>query len=112
MSVGKSVIGVVKPVDVKAIYVECDFCHGQCICEELYEEMKEEISGVERINRKDTAMKKEETVKEYKAMGFNWKQVDPIFKGDFRYVYIDSINGFSARNFDRKYFFVIKSNCM
>jgi hypothetical protein len=97
----KFVKRVVKPVDVKAIYVECDFCHGQCICEELYEEMKEEISGMERVNRKDIAMKKEETVQEYKAMGFNWKQVDPIFKGDFRYVYIDSIDGFSARNFDR-----------
>ena len=99
----KFVKKVVKSVDGKAMSVECDFCHGQCICKELHEEM----SGVERVNRKDITMKKEETVQEYKAMGFNWKQVDPIFKGDFRYVYIDSINGFSARNFDR-IFFVIK----
>jgi len=108
----KFVRRVVKPVDVNAIDVECDFCHGQCICKELYEEMKEEMSGVERVNREDIAMKKEETVQEYKAMGFNWKQVDPIFKGDFRYVYIDSMNGFSARNFDKKYFFVIIHNYM
>jgi hypothetical protein len=96
----KFVRRVVEPVDENTIDVECDFCHGQCICKELNEEMKEEMSGVERVNRKDIAMKKEETVQEYKAMGFNWEQVDSIFKGDFRYVYIDSINGFSARNFD------------
>jgi len=92
----KFVKKVVKSADVNAMSVECDFCQGKCICEELYEEMKEVIGGVERFNRKDIAMKKEETVHEYKAMGFNWEQVDPIFKGDFRYVYSDFIDGFSA----------------
>jgi hypothetical protein len=65
----------------------------------LYEEMKEVISGVERGNRKDIVIeKKEEKFPVYKAMGFNWKEVDPIFKGDFRYVYIEMIDGFSAGN--------------
>ena len=81
----KFVKKVMKP-DKDEIHVKCDFCIGFCMCEELYEEMKEVIGGVERSNRKDIVMKKEETVQEYKAMGFNWKQVEPVFKGDFRYV--------------------------
>jgi len=68
------------------------------MCEELYEEMKEVIGGVERSNRKDIVMEKEEKVQEYKTMRFNWKKVDPIFKGEFRYVYIELIDGFSAGN--------------
>jgi len=107
----KFVKKVVKSVDGKKISVECDFCVGQCICEELYEEIKEAISGVERSNQKKIVMEKEETVQEYKAMGFNWEQVDPIFKGDFRYVYIDLVGGFSAENYDM-IFSVIKYKCM
>jgi len=100
----KFVKQVVKLVDVNARSDECDFCQGKCICEELYEEMKEVIGGVERLNRKDIAMKKEETVQNYEAMGFNWERVDPIFKGEFRYVYTDLVGGFSAGNYDMKYF--------
>ena len=96
---------VVKPVNMDATPVECDFCFDKCICEEIDAEMKEVIGGVERGNRKDIVIeKKEEKFPVYKTMGFNWKEVDPIFKGDFRYVYIDLIDGFSAGNFDMKYF--------
>jgi len=94
----KFVKKVVKPVDKDETHVKCDFCIGFCMCEELYEEMKEVIGGVERSNRKDIVMEKEEKVQEYKTMRFNWKKVDPIFKGEFRYVYIELIDGFSAGN--------------
>jgi hypothetical protein len=91
---------VVKPVDKDATPVECDFCFDKCICEEIDAEMKEVIGDVESGNRKDIVIeKKEEKFPVYKTMGFNWKEVDPIFKGDFRYVYIEMIDGFSAGKF-------------
>ncbi len=85
----------VKPVDRDARPADCDFCFGKCICEEK--------GG----NRKDIVIeKKEEKFPKYETMGFNWKEVEPIFKGqsekmddvtdDFRYVYIELIDGFSA----------------
>jgi hypothetical protein len=104
----KFVKKVVKSVDGDAMSVECDFCLEKCICEELYEEMKEVIGGVERSNRKDIVMEKEEKVQVYKTMGFNWKEVDPIFKGDFRYVYIELVDGFSAGNSAMKDFVMKK----
>ena len=78
---------VVKPVDKDATFVDCDFCFGKCICDE------------ENGNQKDVVIeKKEEKFPKYATMGFNWKEVDPIFKGqlekmddvndDFRYVYM------------------------
>jgi len=52
------------------------------VCEELDEGMKEVIGDEENVNRKDIVIeKKEEKFVEYKTMGFNWKEVDPIFKG-------------------------------
>jgi hypothetical protein len=90
---------VVKPVNKDETPVKCDFCIGFCICEEIDAEMKEVIGDVESGNRKDIVIeKKEEKFPVYKTMGFNWKEVDPIFKGDFRYVYIEMIDGFSAGN--------------
>ncbi len=108
--IGKDNCEVVKPVDMDATPVECDFCFDKCICEEIYAEMKEwigkcfseevggnvetivceevdegmkeVISDEENVNRKDIVIeKKEEKFPEYKTMGFNWKEVDPIFKG-------------------------------
>ena len=88
-----------KSVDKDETPVECDFCFDECICEEIDEEMKEVIGDVKSGNRKDIVVeKKEEKFPMYKTMGFNWKEVDPIFKGDFRYVYIELIDGFSAGN--------------
>jgi len=104
----KIVKKVVKSVDKGAMSIECDFCMEKCICEELYAEIKEVIGGVERSNRKDIVMEKEKKVQEYKTMGFNWKEVDPIFKGDFRYVYIELIDGFSAGNSAMKDFVMKK----
>jgi len=51
------------------------------ISEEMDEQMKEVIVDEENMNRKDIVIKKEKKFPEYKAMGFNWKEVDPIFKG-------------------------------
>jgi len=51
------------------------------VCEEIDEGMKEVIVDEETMNRKDIVIEKEEKFLEYKAMGFNWKEVDPIFKG-------------------------------
>jgi hypothetical protein len=55
---------------------------GKCFSEEVDEGMKEVIGDEENVNRKDIVIeKKEEKFPEYKTMGFNWKEVDPIFKG-------------------------------
>ena len=98
--IGKDNCEVVKPVDMDATPVECDFCFDKCICEEIDAEMKEVIGDVESGNRKDIVIeKKEEKFPVYKTMGFNWKEVDPIFKGDFRYDYTEMTDGFSAGNF-------------
>jgi len=51
------------------------------ISEEMDEQMKEVIVDEENMNRKDVVIEKEKKFPEYKAMGFNWKEVDPIFKG-------------------------------
>jgi len=52
------------------------------VCEEVDEEMKEVIGNEENVNRKDIVIeKKVKKFPEYKTMGFNWKEVDPIFKG-------------------------------
>ena len=45
---------------------DCDFCFGACICEEKGAIVNE---------------KKEKKFPEYAMMGFNWKEVEPIFKG-------------------------------
>jgi hypothetical protein len=105
----KFVKKVVKSVDGDAMSVKCDFCLEKCICEELYAEMKEMIGDKESGIRKDIVIeKKEEMFPKYKTMGFNWKEVDPIFKGDFRYVYIELIDGFSAGNSAMKDFVMKK----
>ena len=62
----KFVDGDVKPAD-------CDFCFGKCICEE--KGGNQETSDTE---------KKEKKLPEYARMGFNWKEVEPIFKGKNR----------------------------
>jgi len=95
----KFVKKVMKSIDGNTMSVECELCLEKCICEELFAERKEVIGGMERSNRKNIVIEKEEKIQMYKTMGFNWKEVDPISKGDFRYVYIDLIDGFSARNF-------------
>jgi len=51
------------------------------ISEEMDNEKKEVFVDEEDMNRKDIVTKKEKKFPEYKAMGFNWKEVDPIFKG-------------------------------
>jgi len=52
------------------------------VCEEIDEGMKEVIGDEENVNRKDIVIeRKEKKFPEYKTMGFNWKEVDPIFKG-------------------------------
>ena len=52
------------------------------VCEEVDEETKEMIGDEKNGNRKDIVIeKKEEKFPKYKTMGFNWKEVDPIFKG-------------------------------
>ena len=98
----KFVKKVVKSIDGNTMSVECELCLEKCICEELFAERKEVIGGMERSNRKDIVIEKEEKIQVYKTMGFNWKEVDPISKGDFRYVYIDLIGGFSASNFRKE----------
>jgi len=88
-------------IDGDVRHVDCDFCVDTCICEEIDAEMKEVIGDKESGNRKDIVIeKKEEKFPRYTTMGFNWKEVDPIFKGDdFRYVYNEMIDGFSASKF-------------
>jgi len=51
------------------------------ISKEMDDEKKEVFVDEEDMNRKDIVTKKEKKFPEYKAMGFNWKEVDPIFKG-------------------------------
>jgi len=52
------------------------------VCEEVDEGMKEMIGDEENVNWKDIVTgRKEKKFPEYKTMGFNWKEVDPIFKG-------------------------------
>jgi rubrerythrin len=101
----------VKPVDEDAAPVDCDFCFDKCICDEVDAEMKEMIDGDKKSsNQKDIVIEKKEVkFPKYETMRFNWKEVDPIFKGqlekmdditdDFRYVYIELIDGFSACKF-------------
>jgi hypothetical protein len=95
----KFVKKVVKSIDGNTMSVECELCLEKCICEELFAERKEVIGGMKRSNRKNIIIEKEEKIQMYKTRGFNWKEVDQISKGDFRYVYIDLIDGFSASNF-------------
>jgi hypothetical protein len=47
--------------------------------------MKEMIGGDKKSgNKKDIGIeKKEEKFPRYKTVGFNWKEVDPVFKGQF-----------------------------
>ena len=73
----------VKHVDGDATPAYCDFCCGKCICDEVDAEMKELIGGDEESgDQKDIAIeKKEEKFPKYETMGFNWKEVEPIFKG-------------------------------
>ncbi len=59
----KFVDGDVKPAD-------CDFCFGRCICEEK--------GGNHETN---VTERKERKFPEYAMMRFNWKEVEPIFKG-------------------------------
>ena len=75
---------VVKPVDKDATPVDCDFYFDEYICEEIGAEMKEMIGDEEGSNRKDIVIeKKEERFPEYTTMGFNRKEVETIFKGQF-----------------------------
>ncbi len=68
-----------KQVDGNARHADCDFCFGKCICDE------------ENGNQKDVVIeKKEEKFPKYATMGFNWKEVDPIFKGQLEEM--DDIN--------------------
>jgi len=60
----------VKHVDGDARPADCDFCFGKCICEE------EDGNPVNIVIEK-----KEEKFPKYETMGFNWKEVEPIFKG-------------------------------
>jgi len=60
----------VKHVDGDATPAYCDFCFGKCICDEVG-------GNPENI----VIEKKEEKFPKYATMGFNWKEVEPIFKG-------------------------------
>jgi hypothetical protein len=52
------------------------------VSKEIDEGMKEMIDDEENVNRKDIVIeRKEKKFPEYKTVGFNWKEVDPIFKG-------------------------------
>jgi hypothetical protein len=73
--------------DMKELIGKC-FSEEVCgnaetiVCEKIDEGMKEVIGDEENVNRKNIVIeKKEEKFPEYKTMGFNWKEVDPIFKG-------------------------------
>ena len=61
---------VTESVDEDESVVDCDFCFGRCVCDK------------ENEDRKDVVIeKKEEKLPGYANMRFNWKEVDPIFKG-------------------------------
>ena len=61
---------VTESVDEDESVVDCDLCFGRCVCDE------------ENEDRKDVVVeKKEEKLPGYANMRFNWKEVDPIFKG-------------------------------
>ena len=49
--------------------------------EKMDEQVKEMIVDNKNMNREDIVTKKEQKLREYKAMGFNWREVEPIFKG-------------------------------
>jgi len=51
------------------------------ISEKMDEQVKEMIVDNKNMNREDIVTKKEQKLPEYKAMGFNWREVEPIFKG-------------------------------
>jgi hypothetical protein len=74
---------MVKPLDKEATPVDCDFCFDKCICDEVDAEMKEMIDGDEKSgNQKGIVIEKKEVkFPKYETMRFNWKEVDPIFKG-------------------------------
>jgi len=75
---------VVKPVDKDVTPVDCDICFDKCICEEIDADMKEVIDKKEGGNPVNIVIKKkEEKFPKYATMGFNWKEVEPIFKGQF-----------------------------
>jgi len=72
--------------DMKELLGECfieslDRKAENIISEKMDEQMKEVIVDKENMNRKDIVTKKEMKLSEYKAMGFNWREVEPIFKG-------------------------------
>ena len=49
--------------------------------EKMDEQVEEMIVDNKNMNREDIVTKKEQKLSEYKAMGFNWREVEPIFKG-------------------------------
>jgi hypothetical protein len=49
--------------------------------EKMDEQEEEMIVDNKNMNREDIVTKKEQKLREYKAMGFNWREVEPIFKG-------------------------------
>ncbi len=59
-----------KHVDGDARPADCDFCIGKCICEN-------EGGNPENI----VIERKEEKFPKDTTMGFNWKEVESIFKG-------------------------------
>ena len=60
----------VKSVDEDESEAYCDFCFGRCVCDKENEDQKDVVIE-----------KKEEKLPGYTNMKFNWKEVDPIFKG-------------------------------
>jgi hypothetical protein len=72
--------------DMKELLGECfieslDRKAENIISEKMDEQMKEVIVDNKNMNRKDIVTKEEQKLPEYKAMGFNWREVEPIFKG-------------------------------
>ena len=51
------------------------------LSEKMDEQVEEMIVDDKNMNREDIVTKKEQKMREYKAMGFNWREVEPIFKG-------------------------------
>ena len=51
------------------------------LSEKMDEQAKEMIVDNMNMNREDIVTKKEQELRVYKAMGFNWREVEPIFKG-------------------------------
>jgi len=82
-------------IDGDARPVDCDFCIDTCICEEIDADMKEVIDEEEGGNPVNIVIEKKKEVKfpKYTTMGFNWKEVEPIFKGRYE-VMDDSIDVF------------------